>query len=135
MSSSDTEVDGAILECAFTSIPDMVKVLYAHPLLPYHHMGPLVWDRFDALAALSGGAARGIPLLFVRSEQDELVPPEMTQRLFDAAVKGSKGEEERKMVTVPAALHDTGYLRPAWREEIGAFVTRCWERKKGPVQD
>jgi fermentation-respiration switch protein FrsA (DUF1100 family) len=66
---------GLILESTFTSVPDMGARLY--PWLPVRL---LARDRYDTVAALSG---LRVPVLFVHSPDDEMVPAALGRALFE----------------------------------------------------
>ncbi len=68
---------GLILESAFSSVPDMAKVVF--PGLPLEW---LIRFRYDNLAKI--GKIR-CPLLVMHSPQDEIVPYSMGRRLFENA--------------------------------------------------
>jgi len=74
-----TEVNAAavILESTFTSLPDMAWRQY-----PFYPMRWLVRHRFDTLALMSEIKE---PVLIVHSPDDDIVPYDMGQTLFDAA--------------------------------------------------
>ena len=70
------QVDAVIVENTFTSIADMIDVLmrylrFAKPLLT----NP--WRSIDLVDKLE------MPVLFISSTQDELVPPYMMEQLYD----------------------------------------------------
>lgn len=69
---------GTLVEGSFTSIPDVVSS-FKWGWLP---VGPLITQRFEAVKRV---AAIGSPLLVVHGTQDQLIPPELGQRLFEAA--------------------------------------------------
>ncbi|BGP13103.1 hypothetical protein JCM10213v2_001022 [Rhodosporidiobolus nylandii] len=56
-SSSAPAVDAVILENPLPSIPYMVRALYPQRWLPYHYLGPLAFDRWDATGRLDSLAA------------------------------------------------------------------------------
>ena len=73
---------GLMVESAFTSIPAVVAGM-PWGWLP---LGPLIWQRFDALSKI---ARVGSPVLVVHGSQDELVPPALGRALYEGA-KGPK---------------------------------------------
>ena len=75
------EAAGLIVECAFTSIPELAKTRY--------WMFPVDWllhQRFDALARMP---LLRVPVLFVHGTDDREIPHAMSERLF-CATRGSK---------------------------------------------
>ncbi|MBP9733673.1 MAG: alpha/beta hydrolase [Candidatus Omnitrophica bacterium] len=71
-----TAVGGLIVEDSFTSIPDIVRA--SMPFIPAFALGV----RLDSLDKIKKAAA---PVLIFHSEDDEIVPFEMGERLFAAA--------------------------------------------------
>lgn len=69
---------GTLVEGAFTSIPDVFSS-FKWGWLP---VGPLITQRFDAVKRVP---AIGSPLLVVHGANDNLIPPELGRKLFDAA--------------------------------------------------
>lgn len=67
---------GLIVDSGFTSVPDMARIVL--PWFPRR----LIVTRFDNLAKMPSVK---IPILFLHSPQDEIVPYEMAQRNFAAA--------------------------------------------------
>ncbi|KAG8707214.1 hypothetical protein FRC08_000633 [Ceratobasidium sp. 394] len=138
---SSPRVKGLIIENAFTSVPDMVRSLYPSRWLPYYYLGPLVWDKWDALAALcrlngppqtpqsSGVSAlervviSPASILILNSSDDEVVPPQMGEQLLDAAstmCATSKYRPER--VVIPSALHDDAYTKRQWKDAMRGYL-------------
>ena len=82
---------GLVLECAFTSLPDVVQ---------QHTLGiPVDWlmaCRFDSVEKI--GRYRG-PLLVSHGENDRLISIGQGRALFSAA------NEPKRFVTIPAADH------------------------------
>ncbi|KAI0260640.1 Alpha/Beta hydrolase protein [Gloeopeniophorella convolvens] len=119
---------GLILENPFTSVPDMVRALYPQRWLPYRHLGPLVWDRWDARAAAHAVpralASRAMVLVNAR---DEVVPPVMGRETFAAlqagghdagAPKGSTG----RLVVLERALHEDAWKHREWVRAMKAYL-------------
>lgn len=132
-------VHGLVLENAFTSVPDMLRVLYPQRWLPYRYLGPFVRDRWDARAAASHlfpcGLARDAMVLV--SERDEVVPPAMGGEIFSAlqasgdtpeAVGGIGGMrmQERKLlgrfVVVEGALHEDAWRYREWTRVVRDYL-------------
>ena len=133
-------VHGLVLENAFTSVPDMLRVLYPQRLLPYRYLGPFVCDRWDARAAAAEHtfprdlARRAMVLV---SERDEVVPPAMGKEIFGAlrASAGNQPEEEWKgvggsmrmqdplgrFVVVEGALHEDAWRYREWTRAMKKY--------------
>ncbi|CAE6480067.1 unnamed protein product [Rhizoctonia solani] len=139
-----SRVRGLVLENAFTSIPAMVRAVYPSKWLPYYYLGPLVFDKWDALSAIRqcglslsppmapSSALQNVILsspsiLIINSENDELVPSQMGEQMLDAASKVHQelssplGTGPRRVV-IPGALHDGAFTKRQWREEIRAYI-------------
>ncbi|GAB1525739.1 hypothetical protein RhiTH_008905 [Rhizoctonia solani] len=139
-----SRVRGLVLENAFTSIPAMVRAVYPSKWLPYYYLGPLVFDKWDALSAIRqcglslsppmapSSALQNVILsspsiLIINSENDELVPSQMGEQILDAASKVHQelsnplGTGPRRVV-IPGALHDGAFTKRQWREEIRAYI-------------
>jgi uncharacterized protein len=136
-----TVAHGLVLENAFTSVPDMVRVLYPQRWLPYRYLGPFVRDQWDARAAAASHifprrlARRAMVLV---SERDEVVPPEMGREIF-GALRASENtqegqemmmreqpEQERKFlgrfVVVEGALHEDAWRYREWTRAVKQYL-------------
>lgn len=121
-------IRGLILENPFSSIPAMVRALYPQKWLPYHHLAPLAFDKWDAVTTLAthvdkddtvlGQAAR--TMLILLSEHDEIVPIEMGTQIFNAAMRGPRCSARR--VIIPRALHENAWNRKAWTDEVKRYL-------------
>ncbi|EUC54944.1 alpha/beta hydrolase family protein, partial [Rhizoctonia solani AG-3 Rhs1AP] len=134
---ASTRVRGLVVENAFTSVPAMVRTVYPSKWLPYYYLGPLVFDKWDALSTLSherSSALRNVILhppsiLIINSENDELVPAEMGREMFDAAsfvyhgLSKPLGTGPRR-VLIPGALHDDAFTKRQWKDEMRAYLTK-----------
>jgi fermentation-respiration switch protein FrsA (DUF1100 family) len=103
------QVDGLILESAFTSLADLASDVgfgFARVFLPY---------RFDTLERMPTLA---VPLLVCHGEDDEIVPFAMGRRLYEAAERAQR----RRFHAIRGARHNTTLLLAgpaywqAWRE-------------------
>ena len=100
-----------ICEATFTSAVDMGKLIF--PFLP---VGLLIFDRYDAVSKV--GELR-LPKLFIHSRDDELVPFEQGERLFQAAADPKEFLEIR-------GSHGGGFLEneSAYCRAINGFLDR-----------
>ena len=89
------QVEGVILESTFTSIRSMAR--RAYPFLP---LGPFLRTRYDSLAKIGRLSS---PVLFVHSEDDEIVPYEEGVRLHEAA------PEPKRFHSISGAGHNETY--------------------------
>ena len=86
---------GAIIECSFTSMRDMVDYQY-----PIFNMFPIDWiltNRFDSSRKVK---ELKMPLLFTHGTADTIVPVYMSEQLFEAAT------EPKQIFIVPTADHN-----------------------------
>jgi fermentation-respiration switch protein FrsA (DUF1100 family) len=109
-----TEVRPAalVLESPMTNLPDMARVVY--PFLP---VSLLVRSRFDNLRKVPDLAC---PLLVIHAEHDEIIPPSMGRRVFDAA------HEPKHWTLVPGGHNDfddvsTDAYVAAWRSFLDSL--------------
>lgn len=137
-----SRVRGLVLENAFTSIPDMVRTLYPSKWLPYYYLGPLAFDKWDALGTLrrcTRSDSAEIPqrsvlqkviisppsVLIINSGNDELVPPQMGQDMFDV-ISRIYGRAEAgsgpKRVVIPSALHDDAFAKRQWKGTLKGYI-------------
>jgi uncharacterized protein len=118
-----SRIRALILENPFSSIPAMVRTLYPQRWLPYHHLAPFAFDRWDAAHAARTAAPQSVlsrvrrETLVLLSERDELVPRCMGEELWTAL-----GQEKDRMVVIKHALHEDAWSRPDWTHTIHNFV-------------
>jgi fermentation-respiration switch protein FrsA (DUF1100 family) len=103
---------GLVLETPMTSIPAMARVVY--PWLP---VSLLARTKFDNLAKI--GSVRS-PVMVVQAEQDDVIPPWMSRRLFDAA------PEPKQWVSLAGGHNDFDEVsrqryEDAWRTFLGSL--------------
>lgn len=109
---------GCILENPLPSIRHMVRSLYPQRWLPYHYLGPFVFDRWDSISAIRDDKAlRDVPSLWIRSGSDEIIPDGGVEAMY-ASVEG----EGKRWVGVKGALHDTAYLTREWKRAMDQFL-------------
>ena len=117
----------------------MVKALYPQKWLPYHYLGGLAFDKWDALGAMRDVREGTLldrldkNMLVVLSMKDEIVPNEMGKALFEAASDNLKSGQEhsaRRLAIIPGALHDNAWTVRQWRKEIETYVQSMLLRMK-----
>ncbi len=106
------EVTGLICESSFTSVMDMAKDIY--------RFRPPDWsisNRYDALLRI--GEVR-VPVLFIHSREDKMVPFQHGQRLFEAA-------REPKEFYILRGGHNEGFLMMGdeYTTTIEKFIKKC----------
>ncbi|NES74839.1 MULTISPECIES: alpha/beta hydrolase [unclassified Okeania] len=85
---------GLIAEGCFTSIKDMAKYRRRIQIFPLNLLVTQKFDFIDKVKLLE------MPVLFIHGTKDEIVPVDMSQRLFAAAA------EPKKLLLIPNAAHD-----------------------------
>jgi pimeloyl-ACP methyl ester carboxylesterase len=122
-------IAGLVLENTFTSISDMVDALFTplvHRLLPNagpyvlpflkYFVKPLVlaigWWSIDKIRRLP------MPILFLSSTKDEIVPCEQMRRLYAAAT----GSRMKRFCDFPHGHHNDLCTKESYCDKIMAFV-------------
>jgi fermentation-respiration switch protein FrsA (DUF1100 family) len=84
-----------VLEAPFTSVRDVARRTIFAPLAPF------VRTRYDSLARIP---RLETPLLVMQGDRDEVIPPALGRRLFDAA------PEPKRYYAIPGAGHNDTYV-------------------------
>jgi fermentation-respiration switch protein FrsA (DUF1100 family) len=102
-----------VLRSPFTSLPDVGAVHY--PWLPVRW---LLLDRYPSIERI---AAVHAPLLVIAGDRDDIVPAELSKRLFDAAA------EPKRYLLVPGAGHNDPELLDGRRMigEVQRFLSEA----------
>lgn len=98
-----------ILASTFTSVPDMAEKIY--PFLPVRLIARINYNTLELLQSITA------PVLVAHSPQDEVVPFEHGQRLYQAAA------EPKQFLTLQGG-HNNGFIfmRETWVNALGAFI-------------
>lgn len=104
---------GVILEAAFTSTEAM-RALYG-PFLPPPTPGEAAYDSLSQIESVSA------PLLFIHGTHDAVIPPSMSQALYERA------REPKRLYWVQGADHNDTYLTggDAYFQTIAEFIRAC----------
>lgn len=107
------ELAGLITDAAFTSIPDMVRVLYPIPGLSW-----LVRTRYDNLAKAPGIR---MPRLVMHGTDDDLIPYRMGETLRDAT------SPPAEFLAIRGAHHNDTFLigGDEYYDTVRRFVGKC----------
>jgi len=98
-----------VLMAPYTSLPDIAWSRM--PGLPYRL---LMRSQFDSLSRI---ADLHVPLLIIRASDDQVVPPEQSQLVYDAA------NQPKQIVTLPGADHDLrSPAGPSTTDMIAGFL-------------
>jgi fermentation-respiration switch protein FrsA (DUF1100 family) len=113
----DKPVRGLIVESSFSSVIDMGQKLY--PLLPIRWFCRFRYDSASKVASLN------IPKLFAHSPQDDLIPYDLGEKLYRAAI------QPKDFVVLEGSHNDAGWtLTPAYWRAVEKFL----DRVLGPAQ-
>ncbi len=112
---TEVEAGGLIVESSFSSVPDIASELYWW--LPVRWLARIKFPTLDLVAAADE------PLLVVHSPDDEIIPFQHGQRIFDAA------EGPRTLLELQGD-HNTGFIRSEaiYREGLDRFIGEHFRR-------
>jgi len=113
---------GLILENGFTSIDDMIDVLLVPYLPPLRYLKRLSVNKWPSLSVISRVS---IPILFISSGRDEIVPKTHMDLLYEAAATSAPN---RVFVRFPTATHMDAYTFPGYTEQLRSFMARPFFR-------
>lgn len=107
--------DGIILENTFTSIPDMVDVIFYFVGYFKALILRIDWDTKSLLAV------QKLPMLIITGDQDELVPAIMSKQLFDVA----KMSYFRQLYVVEGGSHNDTWRvgSTTYRDRLKKFMS------------
>lgn len=112
---------GIIIENTFSSMGDMVDNLY--PILKYIRWMMLKskWETIKIIGEIK------YPILFFRSEKDELIPKKQMDSLFEAAT----GAKFKDYCVIKDGSHNEGFLhdRQGYKQNFLKFVEDCDKRE------
>jgi fermentation-respiration switch protein FrsA (DUF1100 family) len=101
---TQTSPGALMIESSFTSVPDMAAELY--PFLPVRRLSHLQYATRKSVAAAS------CPVLVIHSRDDEIIPFEHGQRIFEGA------NEPKRMLEIQGG-HNDGFLLSGPRYTAG----------------
>ncbi|CAG8496876.1 13225_t:CDS:2 [Ambispora gerdemannii] len=118
------QLRGIILENVFTSIKDMIVTIYPQKWLPYRYLinFPFLirnkWDNVTMIREIN------VPILFLSSRNDEIVPQKQMRQLYLVAEKTPKKiwKEFRN------GLHQDTFLQNGYSEGIIEFIRNTLEK-------
>ncbi|CAF2928655.1 unnamed protein product [Rotaria sp. Silwood2] len=105
-----------IIENTFTSIPDMAKRLFQVFLLNYIP----TWCYKNVFSSIKKIRHVKVPVLFISGAQDELVPPQMMQRLHEECPSSKK-----QLILFSDGQHNTTWLSHNYTTQIYRFLHEC----------
>lgn len=126
-------LNSLILETPFTSIREMLEVLYPQKWLPYKYLWPFLRNHLDSWSNLGIIAERyefhQLPpcILILEAAKDELVPAELSQKLYDRSVEVGLRVERK---AVRGAFHNDTMFRAEGRRAVSEFIAQRIENLK-----
>jgi len=105
-----------IVENTFTSIPDMAKRLFQVAVIDYVPN----WCYKNVYPSLSKMRYIKVPILFLSGGQDELVPPQMMEKLHEECKSLKK-----QLFIFPDGQHNTTWLSHDYTSQIRKFLMEC----------
>lgn len=116
-SENEDKVRAVIVENTFTSILDMIDVVF--PLLKYvKFLSSNEWNTVTAISKIK------IPILFLAGMKDELVPHAHMVQLYDAA-KCSEGKE---IYYFAQGHHMDTWNQPNYYQNIKTFIVKVFDK-------
>ena len=105
------EAMGVIVDASFTSMSDMASL---DPKYRFFPIDLLIHQRFDSIAKVRSLA---VPVLYIHGTADDLVPPAMSQRLYDATLA------KKQIVLIPNGGHSNNAStnEPLYLNSIRSF--------------
>ncbi|MEK7792356.1 MAG: alpha/beta hydrolase [Pseudomonadota bacterium] len=105
-----------VLASTFTSVPDLAAEIY--PFLPVRWITRFQYNTLETVPSIT------CPIFIAHSPQDEIIPFQHGQRLFQAA------HEPRQFLTLENG-HNMGliFMQPAWIKSLGEFMDAQLDKK------
>jgi len=107
------KVRSLIVENTFTSFEKLVKLKYPHTG-KFTLVIPDKWQSNIYMRNVN------IPCLFISGQCDRVIPPSMTQELFQLATSAPY----KKFVPIPKGEHDDTYMQPGYMQHVMEFVAK-----------
>ncbi|RSD25603.1 alpha/beta hydrolase [Mesobacillus subterraneus] len=126
------QVKGIIADSAYTTVLEelthQLKYMYGLPAFPVMQVTSMITNiragyTFNEASAIDSVMKNELPLLIIHGDQDDLVPTEMGQRIFEAA------NSDKELWIVPGAGHTEAYTiaEEEYQERLKAF----WSKSLG----
>mmetsp|Transcript_47071 Transcript_47071/g.121607 ORF Transcript_47071/g.121607 Transcript_47071/m.121607 type:complete len:124 (+) Transcript_47071:662-1033(+) len=108
---------GVVLENTFTSIGDMVEVVFPKFISTFKSL--ILRIDWNSRAAIKNVHA---PLLFFSSDEDELVPQKLMRELYQVA----DGVKEKEFVQIKGGHHNDAFMKggKAYFRKFSDFIDR-----------
>jgi fermentation-respiration switch protein FrsA (DUF1100 family) len=113
LASKHPEAGGLITESTYTSIIDMAN----RTLFRYLPLGLILTERHDSISRIG---SIHVPKLFIHGDADNLIPPQMARRLYDAA------PDPKQIAIIPGGGHDDSAVAnpTAYFAALNAFLSQ-----------
>ncbi|KAI0109045.1 Alpha/Beta hydrolase protein [Nemania sp. FL0031] len=119
-------LNSLILETPFTSIRAMLEVLYPQKWLPYKYLWPFLrnhldsWKNLELITSIYSVESSAMPeILILQAAKDELVPAELSQKLYDRCVEL---QIPVRRGSVNGAFHNDAMFRTEGRKIVSQFI-------------
>lgn len=123
---ADAEPDsfaGLILESTFTSIRDMIAASRWRDIPGLHW---IITQPFDSLSSIRRVRQ---PILFIHGTADSVVPPAMSDALYEAA--GQREGGRQALAKIEAASHSGASRSPEYAEAVREFIGGVMRHREG----
>ncbi|KAI0409392.1 Alpha/Beta hydrolase protein [Xylaria palmicola] len=120
-------LNSLILETPFTSIRAMLEVLYPQKWLPYKYLWPFLRNHLDSWKNLKLISDRysvepsAPEVLIVQAAKDELVPAELSQKLYDRC---TELQLPVRRTMVGGAFHNDAMFRTEGKQAVSQFLAQ-----------
>lgn len=116
-----------LADCGYTSAKEIIKKviremgLPAGLLYPFVRLGAFIFGHFnvDATSPIEAVKHATVPIVFIHGDNDDFVPSEMSERLYEAC------SSKKKISLIPEAGHGVAF--PHNQELYMAALTEFWE--------
>ena len=108
---------GIIIENTFSSMGNLVDTLYPMLKMLKDYMLKNKWETINIINAVP------YPILFCRSERDELIPKTQMDELYEKA----KGAKFKRYYTIKNGTHNEGFLydKKGYKDALLDFINEC----------
>ena len=119
---------GIMADCPYSSPKEIIKQecekmkLPANLAYPFVRLGAIIFGGFDPSASTAKDAVKKakVPVLIIHGENDDFVPCQMSQEIYDACAS------DKTLVTIPKAGHGISYIidRPKYEKSVEDFLKK-----------
>ena len=124
----DNRISFAIADCPFSDLTELLKYRFTEdyhlPAFPLLQLSNLLCKLlanmpFESVSPIKEISSITTPIFWIHGQDDDYIPPEMSQRLYDAKIKGI-----RKIYLAPNAAHAKSQIKDPikYDQQIGEFL-------------